>query len=171
MKRLLVALLLLPSSFATGTLRAPRESRLRMFNTHTHERIDVVYRRDGVYDPKALSELDLFLRDRRVGTVKRYDPRVFDLLTELAAKVDRPGAEIHVISGYRTPGSNAELRRRSSGVAKYSLHLQAKAIDIRLPGVRTSRLRDSALALRRGGVGYYARSDFIHVDVGPVRRW
>ena len=171
MRRLLPAALFLSSSFASGTLPAPHEYRLRLFNTHSLERIDVVYRRDGVYDSEGLAKLDLFLRDRWVGTVKHYDPRLFDLLTELLGKAERPEAEIDVVCGYRTPESNAGLRRRSSGVAKASMHMQAKAIDIRLPGVRTSRLRDIALALGRGGVGYYAGSDFVHVDVGRVRRW
>lgn len=167
---LLLAALFLPSSFASGTLPAPREYRLRLFHTHTHERIDVVYRRDGVYDSKALVTLDRFLRDHRVGSVKQYDLRLFDLLNELVAKV-RPEAEINVVCGYRTSGSNQWLRNRSSGVAKRSLHMDAEAIDIRLPGVPTARLRDTALALGRGGVGYYAGSDFIHVDVGRVRSW
>ena len=168
---LLAGFLLLPSGFASGTLPGSREYRLRMFHTHSHERLDVVYRRDSVYDPAALAKLDRFLRDHRAGTVKHYDPRLFDLLNELAFEVGRPAAEIYVICGYRTPGSNAFLRSRSSAVAKHSLHMEAEAIDIRLPGVRTSLLRDAALALRRGGVGYYARSDFLHVDVGRVRRW
>jgi uncharacterized protein YcbK (DUF882 family) len=171
MRHFFLAILFLPSSFAYGTLPAPSESRLRLFNTHTRERLNVVYRRDGVYDPKALAKLDIFLRDYRVDKVKHYDPQLFDLLTELAAKVRRPEAEIHVICGYRTQGSNGRLRSRSSAVAKNSLHMKAEAIDIRLPGVRTSSLRDTALALRRGGVGYYASSDFLHVDVGRVRHW
>jgi len=171
MKHLFMAALFLPSSFAYGALPAPRECRLRLFNTHTREHLDVVYSRNGVYNPEALDELDRFLRDWRADKVRHYDPRLFDLLTELAAKVKRPDAEIHIICGYRTPESNQQLRRRSSAVAGNSLHMAAEAIDIRLPGVRTSRLRDTALALRRGGVGYYAGSNFLHVDVGRVRRW
>jgi uncharacterized protein YcbK (DUF882 family) len=173
MKRLLLAVCLLPATFASGTLPAPRERRLRLFHTHTQERIDVVYRRGNSYVPEALTRLDRFLRDHRVQTAAHYDPRLFDLLADLAAKVGRPDAELNVICGYRTPWSNALLRGRSrrSGVAINSLHMKAEAVDIRLPGVRTSRLRDAALALRRGGVGYYARSDFVHVDVGRVRRW
>jgi uncharacterized protein YcbK (DUF882 family) len=85
--------------------------------------------------------------------------------------VGRPEGEIQIICGYRTPWSNEFLRQHSSGVAKQSLHMQAEAIDIRLPGTKTSALRDAALALHRGGVGYYSRSDFVHVDVGRVRRW
>ena len=172
---ILLAILLLPSRFASGTLPAPlpapREYHLRLFHTHTGEHLDVVYRRDGFYDPEALAKLDGFLRDHRVGTVKHYDPRLFDLLAELTAKVRRQGAEICVICGYRTPGSNEYLRSRSSAVAGNSLHMKAEAIDVRLPGVSTSRLRDTAIALRRGGVGYYAKSNFLHLDVGRVRRW
>ena len=171
MRHLLLAVLFLPSSFAYGTLPAPREHRLRLFNTHTQERIDVVYRRGGVYDREALARLDRFLRDWRVDEVKPYDPRLFDLLSELQAGVGKPGAELHIICGYRAPVTNQRLRSRSSGVGGNSLHMRAAAIDIRLPGVRTSRLRDTALALKRGGVGYYAGSDFIHVDTGRVRRW
>lgn len=171
MRHLILAALFVPFTFAHGTLPAQRQSRLRLFNTHTLERLDVVYRSDGAYEPEALEKLDLFLRDWRTDSVKRYDPRLFDLLSELAAKAGRPEAEIHIICGYRTPKTNKQLRSRSSGVGGNSLHMKAEAIDIRLPGVRTSRLRDTALALKRGGVGYYAGSDFIHVDVGRVRRW
>jgi uncharacterized protein YcbK (DUF882 family) len=166
-----VAALFLSSSFASGTIPAPREYRLRMFNTHSLERLDVVYRRDDVYDSGALTKLDLFLRDRWVGSVKHYDPKLFDLLTELLGKARRPEAEIDVVCGYRTPESNAALRNRGRAVAKNSMHMRAQAIDIRLRGTRTSRLRDLAIAMGRGGVGYYASSDFLHVDVGRVRRW
>ncbi|MFA6435264.1 MAG: DUF882 domain-containing protein [Elusimicrobiales bacterium] len=171
MKHLFLAALFLPCSLAYGTLPAPRECRLRLFNTHTLEHIDIVYRRDGVYDSRALTKLDRFLRDWRADKVKHYDPRLFDLLAALEYEVNKPGAEIHIICGYRTPASNRHLRSRSPAVAGNSLHMKAEALDIRLPGVRTSRLRDTALALGRGGVGYYAGSDFIHVDIGRVRRW
>jgi uncharacterized protein YcbK (DUF882 family) len=97
--------------------------------------------------------------------------RLFDLLSDLTTAVGRPDAEIDIICGYRTPWSNNYLRQQSSGVAKNSLHVQAEAIDIRLPVTRTSHLRQAALLLRRGGVGYYSRSDFIHVDLGRIRYW
>ena len=103
--------------------------------------------------------------------MKKYDPRLFDLLTELMIQLRSPDSELHVICGYRTPESNAGLRRLSSKVAKASLHMLAEAIDIRLPGRRTALVRDTALAMALGGVGYYAKSDFVHVDVGRVRRW
>ena len=147
------------------------EHRLRLFHTHTGERLDIVYRRGEQYVPQALEQLNDFLRDHRTGEVHQYDPRVFDLLSDLTASLERPGAEIDVICGYRTPWSNEYLRSHGHGVAEHSLHMQAMAIDIRIPGVKTSQLRDAALALHRGGVGYYSTSDFVHVDVGRVRRW
>jgi uncharacterized protein YcbK (DUF882 family) len=145
--------------------------RLRLYHTHTNEHIDVVYRQGDRYVPNGIAELDRFLRDHRTGTVHHYDPRLFDLLSELTAAVGRPEAEINVICGYRTPWSNAFLRSRSSAVASHSLHMQAMAIDIRVPGVSTEKLREAALELHRGGVGYYRRQGFVHVDVGRIRRW
>jgi uncharacterized protein YcbK (DUF882 family) len=96
---------------------------------------------------------------------------VFDLLHDLQIKLGHPDSEIDIICGYRTPRSNEFLRTHGHGVAVHSLHMQAMAIDIRMPGVKTASLRDAALSLRRGGVGYYAKSDFVHIDVGRVRRW
>jgi uncharacterized protein YcbK (DUF882 family) len=170
-RHLLLATLFLSAPAAQGKLTPQREYRLRLFNTHTHERIDVVYRRGDTYDAAALERLDLLLRDWRTDEVKSHDPRLFDLLADLAAGLRQEKAEIHIICGYRAPVTNKRLRTRSSGVASNSLHMRAAAMDIRLPGVPTSRLRDTALKLRRGGVGYYPGSDFVHVDVGRVRRW
>jgi uncharacterized protein YcbK (DUF882 family) len=152
---------------------SPREYRLRFYHTHTGERLNVVYRRGDQYVPEALDELDHFLRDHRTGDVRHFDPHLFDLLRDLTASLGDSGGEIDVICGYRTPWSNEFLRTRSphTGVAQHSLHMQAEAIDIRLPGIPTSELRDAALRLHRGGVGYYRRSDFVHVDVGRVRHW
>lgn len=142
-----------------------------MYHTHTGERLDVVFRRDGDYVPGALDELNHFLRDHRTGEVHRYDPRVFDLLADLLAALKTPDAELQIVCGYRTPWSNQFLRTHTTGVAQNSLHMQAEAIDIRLPGVSTLTLRNTALGLGRGGVGYYPKTGFIHVDVGRVRRW
>jgi uncharacterized protein YcbK (DUF882 family) len=144
---------------------------LHFFHTHTGERLSVVYRNGKEYDEESLSRLNLYLRDHRTGEVREYDPRVFDLLHDLTAALGNPDLEIDVVCGYRTPWSNEFLRTHGHGVARHSLHMQAMAIDIRVPGIPTSRLRDAALALHRGGVGYYAASDFVHVDVGRVRRW
>jgi uncharacterized protein YcbK (DUF882 family) len=158
---------------AESTVPSPHEYRLRFYHTHTGKRLDVVYRRGDQYIPEALDELDDYLRDHRTRDVRHFDPRLFDLLYDLTASLRDSGGEIDVICGYRTPWSNEFLRTRSAhtGVAQHSLHMQAEAIDIRLPGIPTSKLRDAALRLRRGGVGYYRSSDFVHVDVGRVRHW
>ena len=153
-----------------GVVPVP-EYRLRLLHTHTGERIDVVYRRGDHYIPEALTRLDQYLRDHRTGDIRHYDPQVFDLLHDLNAKLKRPDAEIDIVCGYRSPWSNEFLRTHGHGVARHSLHMQAMAIDIRMPGIETSALRDAALALHRGGGGYYTKSDFVHVDVGRVRRW
>jgi uncharacterized protein YcbK (DUF882 family) len=145
--------------------------RLRLYHTHTGERIDIIYRRGDTFLPDAEHQLDYFLRDHRTGEVKHYDPRVFDILSDLEASVGHAEAEIQIICGYRTSWSNEFLRARSSGVAKTSLHMQAQAIDVRIPGVDTLALRNAALQLARGGVGYYPRSGFVHVDTGRVRSW
>jgi len=158
------------SSFAAETT-STQEHHLRLYHTHTGEHIDIVYRRGDVYLPGAEEELDRFLRDHRTGDVKHFDPRVFDILSDVAAAVGHPGAEIEIICGYRTAWSNEFLRARSAGVAKNSQHMQAHAVDIRISGVDTLTLRNAALALGRGGVGYYPRSGFIHVDTGRVRTW
>jgi uncharacterized protein YcbK (DUF882 family) len=155
----------------TAAQAADQAYHLRFFHTHTGERLDVIYRTGEQYIPEALDRLDRFLRDHRTGDIHHYDPRLFDLLHDLMASVGRSGAELQVICGYRTPWSNEFLRTHTVGVAGHSLHMEAEAIDIRLPGLKTSAFRDAALALHRGGVGYYAKSDFIHVDVGRVRRW
>jgi uncharacterized protein YcbK (DUF882 family) len=172
------ALVLLPVLICISTFplaqskeSANREFRLRLYHTHTAERIDVVYRRGDNYVPDALSSLDKFLRDHRTGEIHHFDPRLFDLLSDLTTAVGRPDAEIDIICGYRTPWSNNYLRQHSSGVALNSLHMQAEAIDIRLPGTKTSYFRQAAVALGRGGVGYYSASDFIHVDLGRIRYW
>ena len=158
---------------AESAVPSLREYRLRFYHTHTGERLDVVYRRGDQYIPEALDALDHYLRDHRTGDARHFDPRLFDLLHDLTASLGDSGGEIDVICGYRTPWSNEFLRARSphTGVAQHSLHMQAEAIDIRLLGIPTSELRDAALRLHRGGVGYYRSSDFVHVDVGRVRHW
>jgi len=168
---LILAAIIAPAVLAGPAAQTDGERRLRLYQTHSREHIDVVYWRDNAYVPEALTQLDRFLRDSFTGEVHHYDPHLFDVLFELNQASGRPGDEFHVICGYRAPQTNEFLRTHTSGVAKNSLHMQAEAIDIRLPGVKTSSLRDLALALGRGGVGYYPASDFIHVDVGRVRRW
>lgn len=148
-----------------------QDHRLLLYNTHTAERLDIVYRRGDEYIPAALAKLDNFLRDHRTGDVRHFDPHLYDILSDLTASVGHPGAEIDIVCGYRTSSTNESLRAHTTGVAKNSLHIQAEAIDLRMPGIDTLKLRKAALALARGGVGYYPHSDFIHVDVGRVRQW
>jgi uncharacterized protein YcbK (DUF882 family) len=152
-------------------LTQPPTYRLRLYETHTNERIDIVYRRGDAYIPSAVVQLDRFLRDHRTGTEIQLNPKLFDLLHDVAVAVGHPDAEIDIVCGYRTPSTNAFLRRTTGGVAEHSLHMEGEAIDIRMPGVPTSRLRDAAVSLHRGGVGYYPVSNFVHVDIGRVRRW
>jgi uncharacterized protein YcbK (DUF882 family) len=174
-------LLLIASSNARAQSRAAstqepssqqrQDHRLLLYNTHTGERIDVVYRRGDQYIPSALAKLDYFLRDHQTGDVRHFDPRLYDILSDLTLSIGHPDGEIDIVCGYRTPSTNESLRAHTTGVAKNSLHIQAEAIDLRMPGIDTLRLRKAALALHRGGVGYYPHSDFIHVDTGRVRQW
>ena len=168
-----LALLAAPAVRAADT-STPTDSapyRLRLYHLHTGEHLDLVYRIGDQYLAGPIAELDHFLRDHRSGDVKDYDIREFDLLHDLLVKLGRPDGEIDIVCGYRTPESNSYLRKHGPGVALHSQHMEAKAIDIRIPGVPTAEVRDAAVSLQRGGVGYYANSDFVHVDVGPVRRW
>ena len=146
---------------------------LHLHHLHTGETLDVVYRIGDAYVPGALQQLNYFLRDHRTNDASHYDPKEFDLLHTLMTRLGRADGVIDVVCGYRTPWSNNYLRTRSAvtGVAKNSQHMLAKAIDIRVPGVQTSALRDVARSLHGGGVGYYPVSQFVHVDVGPVRTW
>ena len=143
---------------------------LSFVHTHTGETLSCVYYQAGGYDPATLARVNHFLRDFRTGEVHAIDPGVLDILFAVRSRVGRADP-FHVISGYRSPRTNAYLRSHSSGVAKHSLHMEGRAIDVRLPGVPTRRLRDVGLALRRGGVGYYPASDFVHLDTGRVRFW
>jgi len=166
---------------APGTLPAADEDftlngkqyRLNMQNLHTGESLSVVYRVGDTYVPDAVDQLNHFLRDHRTDEVSSYDPTEFDLLYNLMGRLGRPNHEIDIVCGYRSPETNEYLRSLSpeTGVAEHSQHILAKAIDIRVPGVSTATLRNAALSLDSGGVGYYPRSQFVHVDVGPVRQW
>ncbi len=173
--------LLTPGVLPTAAAALPSSGQkyeLKLYHLHTGESLDVVYRIGDTYIPSALAELNHFLRDHRTQDVSSYDPKEFDLLHNLLTRLDRPNAVIDVVCGYRTPWSNNFLRTRGgtespaeTGVAEHSQHMLAKAIDIRIPGVSTSHLDQAALSLHAGGVGYYPTSQFVHVDVGPVREW
>ncbi len=147
--------------------------RVRLYNLHTDEKLDAVYWEKGEYVPDALHAVNHVLRDFRTGEIHFMDPSLVDLLAVLTAKVEST-SPIHVISGYRSPRTNAMLRSEGgaeTGVAKKSLHIQGEAVDLRFADVSLSNLHRAALSLGRGGVGYYPVSDFVHVDVGPVRQW
>lgn len=144
---------------------------LALEHTHTHERIDLVYAVNERYVPGALSSLNHFLRDHYTGDIGLIDPRVFDLLYRVQQALGS-GGSFEVISGYRCPATNTLLREtRGGGVAKHSLHMEGRAIDVRLPGVPLADLRDAALTLRGGGVGFYPQDQFVHLDTGRVRTW
>ena len=146
---------------------------LHLHHLHTGESLDVTYRIGNMYMPDAMARLNHFLRDHRTQDEANYDPREFDVLHSVLAKLGRANNVIDIVCGYRTPESNHYLRTRSAstGVAEHSQHMESKAIDIRVPGVQTLALRNAALSLGAGGVGYYPVSQFVHVDVGPVREW
>jgi uncharacterized protein YcbK (DUF882 family) len=168
--------LLTPGIVPEETAEVPTEGHkyeLKLYHLHTGESLDVVYRIGNTYIPSAIDELNHFLRDSRTADVSHYDPKEFDLLHNLLTRLGKPHGVIDIVCGYRSPWSNEYLRNigPNTGVAKNSQHVQAKAIDIRVPGVKTRHLRDAALSLAAGGVGYYPRSQFVHVDVGPVRKW
>jgi len=167
-----LALLGLAAGPAPSRALALASRRLRMLHTHTGERIDVVYAEEGALLPDALRALDRFLRDHRTGDVHAIDPKVLDIAWSIARAVDRPAGQFEVICGYRSARSNEMLRATGSGgVAKRSLHLAGRAIDLRLPGVDLRALHGAALALGRGGVGLYPASGFVHLDSGRPRAW
>jgi uncharacterized protein YcbK (DUF882 family) len=147
------------------------ERALSFYNAHTGENVKrAVYWQDGKYVPHALADINYILRDFRTGEVKEIDVDLLDLLFALLQELESTGP-LHIISGYRSPETNALLRIIGRGVVKDSLHIHGKAIDIRLPGRELKTLRRAAVCLQRGGVGYYPFSDFVHVDVGRVRYW
>ena len=147
---------------------APR--RIALLNLHTSERLDVEYFRDGAYLPDALSSIEVCLRDFRTGQRHAIDPRLMDYLVEVAHTLGVDPA-FQVISGYRSPQTNAYLHDKSAEVAQHSLHMEGRAIDVRMAGADCASLAAHALELKRGGVGYYRASDFVHLDTGAFRTW
>jgi len=158
--------LLVPPSSVT----LPPERTLSFVSLHTGESLKATYWSEGEYQIEELMAINHVLRDHRTGDVYPIDKNLLNLLDKLQKKV-HGNKPFQVISGYRSPKTNAYLNKKSSGVAKKSLHMQGKAIDIRLPGCQLSDLRKAAIECQTGGVGYYSKSDFIHVDTGRVRRW
>lgn len=163
---MLAAALPLPA-FAS---RETAERRLGFLNLHTGEKLDLPYWIEGDYVPESLAEINRVLRDHRTGAVAAIDIQLLDLLDRVKAALGT-AQPFQVISGYRSPASNSLLATNSSGVARRSLHMEGKAIDIRIPGVPLTDLRRAGLMLKGGGVGFYPGSNFVHLDVGRVRTW
>ncbi|MFN3813725.1 MAG: DUF882 domain-containing protein [Aquificaceae bacterium] len=161
-----------PITFAEWALFLPpfTERSLKFYNIHTGESLSTTYWLEGKYVESSMKEIFYILRDFRTNEVKPIDINIFDILFLITKKLetDEP---VHVISGYRSPETNYKLRREGRGVAKHSLHIEGRAIDIRIPNVPLPLLRDTALSLKAGGVGYYPNSQFVHIDTGRVRHW
>jgi uncharacterized protein YcbK (DUF882 family) len=165
---ILAAALPFPAFASQGPSAAER--RLGFLNLHTGEKLDLPYWIEGDYVPESLAAINRILRDHRSGQVAAIDTGLLDLLHRVNAALGT-SQPFQVISGYRSPASNHMLADNSSGVAKHSLHMEGKAIDIRLPGIALADLRRAGLMLQSGGVGYYPESNFVHLDVGRVRTW
>lgn len=148
----------------------PGKRTIAFYHTHTSEELNITYARQRAYDIDALRRVNHFLRDHRTGDIHPIDPRLLDLLYNIQRVSGHRGV-FEVISGYRSPKTNAMLRKKSSGVAERSLHLVGRAIDVRMSGIKTRELGRIALHLKQGGVGYYAKSDFVHLDTGKARFW
>ena len=167
----------IPKSAFAAILRKSKPAKalsskaLHFFNPHTCEKIDVSYFAKGRYSPAALKDISYLFRDHRTGAIKTIDPHLLDYLYGISLKLETRSSPFHIISGYRTPETNAILCRESGNVAKNSLHIQGKAVDIRLPDRKISAIRRVAVSLKKGGVGYYPSDNFVHVDVGDVRYW
>lgn len=149
---------------------ASGERSLRLYNTHTGEKVNTTFWANGEFVEDGLKDLNKVLRDHRNNKVAQIDPGLLLLLSQLNDRLDNK-RELHIISGYRSPESNAKLHAASNGVARHSLHMDAKAIDIRLPGKDLKMLHKAAMSLKGGGVGYYDSSQFVHMDTGRVRYW
>jgi uncharacterized protein YcbK (DUF882 family) len=153
---------------AARILETPK--RIALLNLHTGERLEIEFFRDGAYVPDALSAIEVLLRDFRTGERHAIDPSLMDYLVQVAHRAGVDPA-FSVISGYRSPQTNAHLHEQSGGVAQHSLHMEGRAIDVRITGVDCADLAARARALKRGGVGYYRASDFVHLDTGAFRTW
>jgi len=172
MKPLLKTSLLIIAMAMVGSISGNTngERTLNFFHTHTGDSLQVVYFRQGEYDPGALADIRVFMADWRNGTQHDIDPQLMNILWQIQ-QASGSSSTWEVISAYRSPETNEMLRSRSSGVAKKSQHLLGNAIDVRLRGLDLDVLRDTAKNLKLGGVGYYAGADFVHVDTGRVRYW
>lgn len=164
------ALAALGSLPVIGRAAPLRERTLRLYNTHTGEAIRTTYWADGAFIAESMQDINKLLRDHRNNQVAVIDPRLVLLLDQVSSQV-KPGSDIHIISGYRSPASNQLLADTTNGVARHSMHLEGRAIDLRMPGVPLASLRQAALNAAGGGVGYYPDSQFVHIDTGRLRHW
>ncbi len=163
--------LLVPGTAMAGLMVVPKQTRsLSFYNLHTGESLSTTYFEKGAYLPGALDQINYVLRDFRQNEIKPIDRSLLDLLVRLRERLGTD-APFQVISGYRSPKTNAMLHAHSEGVASHSLHIDGRAIDIRVPGRALINLRRAAISLFGGGVGYYPKSDFVHVDTGRIRYW
>jgi uncharacterized protein YcbK (DUF882 family) len=158
------------SAVAAGQSKSVAAKRVGLYNLHTNEKLEIEFCRGGVYVADSLSAIQVLLRDYRNGDQHPIDPKLMDYLYDVARTLGVDPA-FSVISGYRSPQTNEQLRERSDGVARHSLHLEGRAIDVRLKGVSCLELATKAREMNRGGVGYYQRSDFVHLDTGAYRTW
>jgi uncharacterized protein YcbK (DUF882 family) len=155
---------------AAAATAASSERTLRLYNTHTGESLRTIFWAEGQFIPDALQDINKVLRDHRNNKISVIDPQLLVLLDKVSAQFGSQNV-LHVISGYRSPESNALLHEHSNGVAKHSMHMEGKAIDIRVPGQNLAHVHKVALALKGGGVGYYPDSQFVHMDTGRLRHW
>jgi uncharacterized protein YcbK (DUF882 family) len=159
-----------PPARAAEMRRDSDARRIALENLHTGERLDIEYAKSGAYDDAALAKLEVLLRDFRNDERHPIDPKLLDYLADVAQAVGRE-PKFSVISGYRSPQTNEKLHEKSGGVSQHSLHMQGRAIDVRMAGVDCADLAAKAIELKRGGVGYYRASNFVHLDTGGFRTW
>lgn len=157
------------SSALTAPIHGP-ERRIRLVNAHTWEKLDLVYWAEGEYLGESMRQINHLMRDHRADESTNMDPRLIDDLHKLYTLLDTD-ERMHILSGFRTKATNAKLRNRSNGVAKYSLHMEGRAADLSVPGRTAKQIQQAALTMKSGGVGYYASSGFVHIDTGNVRQW
>jgi uncharacterized protein YcbK (DUF882 family) len=157
-------------ALAKAAQPAPAERTLSLYNTHTGESLRSVFWAEGQFIPDALKDINKLLRDHRNDKIAEMDPKLIVLLNDVSDKFG-DNQVLHIISGYRSPESNAKLAAASNGVARHSMHMEGKAIDIRLPGQNLAQLHKAAMSMKAGGVGYYPDSQFVHMDTGRVRYW
>jgi uncharacterized protein YcbK (DUF882 family) len=160
----------LASAVPSSAFLNARSRSLSFYNLHTGEKLKSVYWEAGAYIPESLAGINRILRDHRNGEIHPIAPRLLDVLCEVAMGLDTR-EPFEIISGYRSPATNAMLHKQSQGVAEHSLHMDGIAADIHVPGRSLALLRKTAVALKAGGVGYYPESQFVHIDVGRVRTW